>query len=122
MEESSREEFEELLRDRTEPGFVAAMLVAMEDLPGYVRDLGMLRTAAAGLQDTAGACTCDDPACLAAPQHKALYQASLDAAVAKLDAAIEETLQAIIDMAWKVDTCECDACVLDDRRSNAHLN
>lgn len=121
-EDWDRDNVESFLRERTEPGLEAAFKVMTEDLPSYVRNLGMLRTAAASLADDAGECSCGRPDCMAAPQHKALYQERLDAAIEQLNEAVEEALQAVIDMVWKVEACGCEACKLAERRLHAPFN
>lgn len=122
MDEKDRQDIEEYLRERTKPGLEAAFLTAMEDLPKYVMNLGMLRSALAGLEETAAPCDCGKPGCLAAPQHKALYQDQLDAALAGLREAIEESFQAILHMVVEAKDCECAACQNREKQEHAWLN
>lgn len=117
-----RDEVKSFIIEKTRPGLEAAFEVAMENLPRYFTDVAMIRTALHDLKEMTTPCTCGDPACLSAPQHRALYSDQLEAALEELEKVTDQVIEAVTEMAWSTYSCRCIGCVMEDRQNAAPWN
>jgi hypothetical protein len=121
-ERFSRERIAEMYEESAQPGFMAAMLTAMDDRPVRFRDMGLLATAVQSLREIMDPCSCGQPDCLAAPAHREMYEDEVDQALDVLEAAFEQMKEALIDMDHRVNNCHCAACETKQARANSWLN